>query len=198
MTHVFRIALALAATGAALASTTEAAPRPVAPASGYDSVVCLFGRAQALGASQAGAAGTARMVQLSKAVAAELDPQRQAIVQENNALQASQRAMPPAQYQQRMAQLNQRADAFARLEQIRNAELRQTRENAEQAIGRVMDPIVTQAFAARHCTVLLERSSAYVWNPAMDLTPLVVGELNRQMPTLNFNLVPPAAVVGQR
>ncbi len=198
MNRCMRIGLWLAVAGASLAPIAAAAAQRPAGAPGYDSVVCVFGRPQALGSSYAGVSGTNRMVQLTRAVAAELDPQRQSIIQDNNALQAAQRVIPPAQYQQRLAQLNQRADNFARLEQIRNAELRQTRANAEQAIARVMDPIVAQTFGSHHCTVLFERSSAYVWNPEMDITPAVVAELNRQIPSLTFNLVPPAAVVGQR
>ncbi len=155
--------------------------------------VCVFGRAQAIGGSKAGQAGTARMQQIAAGVTAELNPQRQAIVTEGNALQAGQKTMPAAELQQRGAALRQRAQAFDVLQRTRAAQLQQTRVLAEQQISRTMDPIVAQIITTHRCSVVLDRGALYGANPASDITPEVVRALDTQLPTVQFNLAPPPA-----
>ncbi len=153
--------------------------------------VCVFGRAQAIGGSKAGQAGTARMQQLSASVATELNPQRQAIVTESNALAAGQKTLPPAELQQRAAALRQRAQQFDTLQRTRAAQLQQTRVLAEQQIARTLDPIAAQTITAHRCSVVFERGALYGANPAQDITPDVVRALDTQLPTIQFNLAPP-------
>lgn len=160
--------------------------------------VCLFGRAAAIGGSRAGQAGTQRLQELVKGVEAELNPQQQAIVQENNALQAGQKTIPAAQLQQRTLQLQQRSQAFKQLRELRSAQLQRTKTLAEQAIAQAIDPALGPILIARKCSVLFERSTAYGWNPAMDLTSQVVQELDRRLPAVQINLAPPESVPARR
>ena len=155
--------------------------------------VCVFGRTQAIGASKAGQAGTARMQQLAAGGTAELNPQRQAIVTEGNALQAGQKTIPAAELQQRGAALRQRAQAFDVLQRTRAAQLQQTRVLAEQQITRAMDPIVAQTITTHRCSVVLDRGALYGANPASDITADVVRGLDAQLPTVQFNLAAPPA-----
>jgi len=155
--------------------------------------VCVFGRAQAIGGSKAGQAGTARMQQLAGGVDAELNPQRQSLVADGTALQAAQKTLSPAEFAQRSAALRQRAQAFDVLQRTRAAQLRQTRLLAEQQISRTMDPIVAQTITTRRCSVVLDRAALYGANPASDITADVVRVLDSQLPTVQFTLAPPPA-----
>jgi outer membrane protein len=158
--------------------------------------VCLLGREAAIGASKAGQAGTARMQQLVRDVAAELKPQQDAIIQENTALEAVRKTLPPAQFQPRAAALQQRAQAFNQLRQLRAAQIQRTKALVEQQIAQAIDPLMGPIIAARKCAVVFERAATYGWNPALDLTPAVVQALDQRMPTIQFNLATPQSVQG--
>ena len=159
--------------------------------------VCLFSRTAAMGGSRAGQSGTQRMQQIVSQVNAELDPQQQSILQENNALKTAQSSLSAAQYQQRAAAVTTRAQTFLQLKQLRNAQIGRTKALAEQAIGQVMDPLLEAVLAEHHCSVVFDRSTAYRWNGAMDLTDQVRAGLDQRMPTIQLNLASPESVQGR-
>ena len=136
------------------------------------------------------------MQQLVRDVAAELKPQQDAIIQENNALEAVRKTLPPAQFQPRAAALQQRAQAFNQLRQLRAAQIQRTKALVEQQIAQAIDPLMGPIIAARKCAVVFERAATYGWNPALDLTPAVVQALDQRMPTIQFNLATPQSVQG--
>jgi len=156
--------------------------------------VCLFSRPAAIGASHAGQAGTQRMQQLLTGVNAELQPQQQQLVADSKALQAQKASLPAAQFQERASALQTRIQSFQQLEQMRNAQLAQTKAQVEQYIGQTIDPVLDAVTVEHHCSVVIERSAAYRFNAAMDLTDQVRVGLDQRLPSVQFNLVTPEAV----
>ena len=168
-----------------------ASPNPMGPPI---SGICLFARDAAIAGSKAGQATDARLRQLGTQVQAELTPEQQAIVTENNALNAGATTIPAAQRATRIDALQKRANAFNQLQQLRTAQLQTTRAQALEQILKQMDPVLGPVSTGRHCSVVFERTATYGFNAAMDLTPAVVQQLDAKMPTITFNLAPPESV----
>jgi Skp family chaperone for outer membrane proteins len=173
-----------------LAQTRAATPNPMGPPVPG---ICLFARDAALGSSKAGVAANARMRELSQQVQAELAPERRTITTEDTVLKTDGARMSPAYRQQRIDALQKRAAAFVELERVRSAQIQQTRRFATVEILKPMNAALTPIATSRHCSVIFERSTSYGFNTAMDLTPAVVQQTDAHLPTLTFNLAPPAA-----
>ncbi len=179
--------LAVSASGIAQAQTT--APTTMGlPIPG----LCLFARDVALGTTKAGVAANARMRQLSQQIQAEFAPEQQAIATEESVLRTSAAQMTSADRQRRTDALQKRATSFAGLQRVRSAQLQQTRGLAIAAILKPMDAALTPIATSRHCSVVVERSATYGFNAAMDLTPAVIQQVDARLPTLTFDLAPPA------
>ena len=176
----------------AQAATAPAAnPNPMGPPIAG---ICLFGREGAIGNSKAGQATDARLHQLGQGVQAELQPEQQAIIAENNALKSGATTITALQREQRIAALGKRATAFTQLQQLRTAQLQTTRAQALDQILKPMDQVLGPISTSHHCSLVIERSATYGFNAAMDLTPAVVQALDARMPTITFNLAPPESV----
>ena len=185
---------ALAATpGLAFAqgAAPAANPNPMGPPIAG---ICLFGRDGAIANSKAGQATDARLRQLGQGVQAELNPEQQAIIAENNALKVGGANIPALQRDQRIGALQKRATAFTQLQQLRTAQLQATRTQALDQILKPMDQVLGPISTAHHCSVVIERSATYGFNQAMDLTPDVVRQLDVRMPTNTFDLARPESV----
>ena len=154
--------------------------------------ICLFARDSTVAGSKAGQATDARLRQLGAQVQAELAPQQAAIVAENNALNAAAANAPGRDA--RIDALQKRATAFNQLQQLRTAQLQQTRAQAIDAILQAMSPFLAPVASARRCSVVFERTATYGFAQAMDLTPEVIHQLDLKMPTMTFNLAPPESV----
>jgi len=189
---LFLIALiALPGLASAQAAAPAASPNPMGPPIAG---ICLFGRDAAVANSKAGQATNARLTQLGQQVNVELAPESQAIVTENNALNASATTIPAAQRNARIEALQKRAATFNQLQQQRTAQLQTTRGLAIEQILKQMDPVLGPTSTSRHCSIVFERSASYGFNPAMDITPAVIQQLDTRLPTLTFNLAPPESV----
>ena len=155
--------------------------------------VCLFAREVALGTSKAGLAANARMRQLSQQVQAELAPEQLVIANESAVLATNGARMAPADFQQRTVTLQKRAAAFAELQRARSEQIQRTRSLAIAEIVKPIDAVLAPIAVSHHCSVLFERGTTYGFNAAMDLTPVVIQQVDARLPTLTFNLAPPEA-----
>ena len=189
-----------AALAAALAlSPFAAVAQTPAPAAGAATLgpplagVCVFARDAAVGNSKAGQATDARLRVLAQQVQTELTPESQAILAENNAINAPGSSLTTLQRQTRVDALQKRAGAFDQLRQTRTAQLQQTRSQAVDTILQRMNDVLGPIASGRRCSIIIERNSTYGSNPAMDLTPAVVQTLDTRLPTMTFDLAPPSA-----
>lgn len=173
-------ALATVTASAASAQTQGPAnPGPVLPG------VCVFHNERLIGTSTAGQALQAGMQRLVTEVQGEIAPYAQAVQTEAQALQTGGAAADPNG--SRRQALQQRIQEAQQLEQTREGELRYTRSTQLQAIAQATDPILVAVYQERGCGLLLDRTSVYIMNPAMDVTDIVVQRLNTALPTLSFN-----------
>ena len=191
------VALALVAVASASTGALAQAPAPAANVPNYGpplSGVCIFTRDAALNTSQAGVAVNQQIQQLSQGIEANLVPERDAISKEDKAL-GDEKTKHSAKIQERTAALQKRAQAYAQTVQTRNAQLAQTRDKAMAQIASAVTPIVVAKIGEHHCSLVLEsRGIIYGANPAMDLTPEVIQQLNTALPTVTVTLIPPEAL----
>ncbi len=181
--------LSTSLTAAGLLFSVAASAQPVRPAPAAAATptpafavptpgVCLLSRDGAIGGSKAGQDATIHMQKLANDIGAELAAQRQAIAQGTDTVQSVQ----------------QRAQAVAQLEQLRGAQLQRTKILAEQQIAQALGTAVVPVVASARCSVIFERGNSYGWNPAMDITPAVILELDKKLPSIQFSLAPPESV----
>lgn len=172
----------LAAGSAAAQSQAPANPGPVIPG------VCVFHNDRLLATSTAGQSVQTGMQRLVTEVQGELQPYAAAIQTEAQQLQQGGAAADP-QGTRRQA-LQQRAQEAQQLEQTRQQELQYTQQLQIRAIAQAADPILVAVYQERGCGLLLDRSSVYIFNTAMDITDVVIQRLNTALPSLSFNRTP--------
>ena len=180
-------ALALTTAGAASAQTPQPQINHGAPVTG----VCVLNLEGVIRASTAGQAVSARMQALQQEVAVELAPYQTTIQQEDAALAQSGASLPADQRQQRAQALQARFAEYQQLGQTRERELQYTASLQQRALFAAADPVIASIYQSRGCSILLDRSSVYLTNPAMDISETVLQQLNSQVPSLpNFNRTP--------
>jgi Skp family chaperone for outer membrane proteins len=176
-----------------VATSAQAAPDAPAPAlqpfvSGPPVAgVCVYHNDAAISASTAGQAAVTRMQQLRAQVSAELLAERQSIQADAQALEAKRTTLTQEQLQQQAAPIQQRGDALQRKAQLRQRELQATSQKVLQRLGTLVEPILHDLYQTRACSLLFSGDAVLVSNPAMDLTPQVVAQLNTKMSTITFD-----------
>ncbi len=167
-----------AAQPAALPPLTQGPPIPG---------LCIYNRDAAVGSSTAGKAMLARMQQLRAQAAAELQAEQTALKTDIDAFVAKRSTLTQEQVAQQAQPLQQRQEAFNRKAELRNQELEATGEKALARFEQGVLPILRTVYQQRNCTILLRGDIIMAVNPAMDLTPLAVTQLNTTMPTMTFD-----------
>ena len=214
------IVAGLCAAAAALTTATSAlaqAPRAAAPAAAAPAApgaavthgppltgVCIFSFDTAMGLSKVGQYADGRMKQIIAQTNAELTGEQTAINNEAKALDAQRATLDQTTYEQRGSALQIRAGALQRKQQLREREIQVTGQKVEQRISQEMSPFISQAYQAKACSILLQRSAVIVGNPAMDITQTVVTGIDGKFTTFAFDrehldqpgVATPAAAAG--
>jgi Skp family chaperone for outer membrane proteins len=150
---------------------------------------CVFSRNSILAASKVGQSVAARLTVLDQQVRAELQPEAEAINTEGRTLDSQASTMDAATRQAREANLQLRATNFEKREQLRGQELQATKQKQVEVIMKQLVPILTSLYQQKGCSVLVEGEAAGVVfiNPAMDLSPAAVAQLDVRLQTLTFD-----------
>ena len=181
------IAAAFAVAVPALAQPIAAPPVYGPPIPG----VCLFARDVALDRSLAGVSANQQIQQFTAGIRAELDAQRNSIVNDDRALAAQKASMPATEFQQRVAQLQQRYAAVERTRRTREAQVARTRAEAVRLILQTMTPSLGETITARKCSLVVEKAGTYGANPVMDVTDQVIQKMNARLQSVTLRLAPP-------
>jgi Skp family chaperone for outer membrane proteins len=189
---------ALAAGPAFAQAATAPAPAPAANGPLVPNV-CLLSPQVAFANAKVGVAATARLRELAQQVQARLDATRAPLEAEAKALEAQRGKISAAEFSQRQQALTPRVQALQADTQNGNRQIDATRQAALSRIAREAQPIITAAYAAHHCGLLLDRASVLGGNMGNDLTPDVVQGLDARITTITFDLEPlPAAQPAAR
>ena len=173
------------ASAPAQAQTPPAAP-PVnhgAPLAG----VCILSLDGAIGSSTVGKYVQTRLQQITQQVQTELTSEQTAIQNEAKALDAQKATMDPGAFEQKSASLQVRANAWQRKAQLRERELQATQQKALARVGQELEPVIRASYQQARCSLLLQRDSVILANPAMDITPSVITGLNAKITQFAFD-----------
>jgi Skp family chaperone for outer membrane proteins len=195
----FRIALATALSFLAGAASSAWAEQS-GPALGGPTVpgICLLSQEAVFANAKVGQAATARLRQLAVDASTPLTAERQAIEADAKRLADGQATLSAAQLASRRQSLNERAQAYQSRTQTLSRQVEATKAKAAQQIAQAAQPIISQAYHARNCGLLLNRDAVIGGNLSGDLTPDVVNGLDAKMTTITFDLEPPPAPPAQQ
>ena len=177
---------ALATASGAFAQAAAPAAPPVthgAPIAG----VCIFSSQRAVATSQVGKAVDARLKTIISQVNAELTGERTSLDNDAKALDAKKGTLEQSALEQQAAALQVRANTWQRKGQLRQREVEATEQKQLARVYQELDPAIRQAYQAKTCSILIERESVLLGNPAMDITDAVVTAVDARIKTLTFD-----------
>ncbi|MGE0595151.1 MAG: OmpH family outer membrane protein [Hyphomonadaceae bacterium] len=177
---------------AAVALTTAISAAPVAMAQrGGASGVMVINYQRVIEASDVGRDMTTKLGQIAQQVQGELQPEAQAIEQEQQSIQQATQGMNEEQVR-RNTQLQQRVEAFAvRYNQFRqrqvtlSRDLEYTRQVTLNDFNQQITPFVREVMEQRNAGVVLDASTTQLIQPNVDATDDVVQRLNQRLRTIN-------------
>jgi len=184
------MALALTSVAPAFAQAPAAAPAAAAPAVTHGAAVpglCIVSVENAIGASTVGKFVNTRLQQLVAQVNAELNAEKTALDNDAKALDGQRATLDQNTFEQRAAALQVRGNALQRKAQQRDQEIQATEQKAINRVGVEMEPLIRQAYQAKQCSILINRNSIILGNPASDITPAVVTALNAKITQFTFD-----------
>jgi len=180
--------VALAIATSASAQTAPAAPAGPAVTHGPALPgVCIFSSPRAVANSQVGKAVDARLKTIAQQVNAELTGERTALENEAKALDAKKATLAQDAQEQQAAALQVKANAWQRKGQLRQKEVEATEQKALSRVYQELDTPIKQVYQSQKCSILLDRESVMLANPAMDITDAVVTALDARIKTLTFD-----------
>lgn len=183
------VALAIA-TSASAQTAPAAAAAPAAPAVTHGPAlpgVCIFSSQGAISGSAVGKAVNTRLGTIIQQVNAELGGERTALENEAKALDAKKATIAQDALEQQAATLQAKSNAWQRKGQLRQKEVEATEQKALARVYQELDMPIRQVYQAQKCSMLLERDSVMLANPAMDITPAVITALDARIKTLTFD-----------
>jgi len=194
--RAFTFVLAVGVAAPALAQAPAAQPLGGTAVPG----VCLLAREAIFANAKVGVAASARLQQLTQDAQAEVETDRKALDVDLKAYQAEQAKLTPAQRQAREQALAPRVQAVQAKAQQRSREIEATREKVLGQIATAAQPVIAQAYTAKSCGLLVDRTSVLGGNLTNDLTLDVVKGLDAKMSTISFNreVLPAATSAGTR
>jgi Skp family chaperone for outer membrane proteins len=185
------MAIALAGSAPAFAQAPAAAPAAAAaPAVTHGPPVpglCIVSVENAIGASTVGKYVNTRLQQLVAQVNAELNQEKTSVDNDAKALDGQRATLDQNTFEQRAAALQVRANALQRKAQQRDREIQATEQKAVNRVGTEMEPLIRQAYQAKQCSMLINRNSIILGNPASDITQQVVTALNAKITQFAFD-----------
>lgn len=181
------VALALATSASAQTAPAAAAAGPAVTHGAALPGVCILSSQSAIAGSQVGKAVSTRLQTITQQVNAELSGERTALENEGKALDAKKATTAQDALEQQAAALQVKANAWQRKGQLRQREVEATEQKALSRVYQEMDTPIKQAYQAAKCSILFDRESVMLANPAMDITPAVVTALDARIKTLTFD-----------
>ena len=172
------------------AAFAQAAAPAAAPAVSHGPAlpgVCVISLEGAITGSTVGKYVQTRLQQIATQVQAELKAEEAALQTEAKTLEGQRASLDQATFETRANALQTKANTFQRKAQQRERELGATQQKALGRVGQELDPIIRQVYQQRQCSLLLNRDSVVIANPAMDISQPVVTALNAKITQFNFD-----------
>jgi Skp family chaperone for outer membrane proteins len=172
------------------------APTAIAQATNQDMLVahgpvapglCVISIEGAISESKVGKYVKTRMQQLRGQVTAEISTGKTANEHDIKALEGQRVTLSQDVYEQRAAHNRVKEVDLDRRAKLRERELEVTEQEARDRIRSEMEPLFRDVYQAHKCSMLLNRQSVLIANPAADVTSDVVAKLNSKISMFAFD-----------
>jgi outer membrane protein len=180
-------AITASASSAAFAQAAAPAAAPAVTHGPALPGVCTVSVEGAIATSTVGKYVQTRLQQIASQVQAELSAEQTAIENEAKTLEGQRTTLDQNTFETRASALQVKANAFQRKEQQRGRELQATQQKALGRVYQELTPIVSQVYQQRQCSLLINRESVVLSNPAMDISQPVVTALNAKITQFTFD-----------
>lgn len=123
-----------------------------------------------------------------KAFQADVDKQLAGLRKEEAALREQASKLPQADRDAKQKAFEAKVAAAQRRAQERNKAINDAVEEASAKVRKALVPIFSALMERRQANVLLGTSEVLYFEPSMEITDLVLNELDKQMPTLKVDI----------
>ena len=174
---------------AAARPATPAAPAAAGPTITHGPAIagiCVVDVDRILADSAVGKAANARLQKLTTDVQAELTAEQTALVNDAKTFDTQRASLATDAAEKRQADLQLRGAALQRKADLRQREIQATQAKAIDRIAAELDPVEAAVYQQRQCSMLVSRQAVAAFNPAMDISPVVITALNARISTLTF------------
>lgn len=185
------------APGTAQTATTEAAggaPAIPAGAKGQvpDPVFLILNKQAVLRFSKAGQDLARQMEPLVAQARNNIQAQRASLQSQADALR-NDTSLTPAEHDKRVEALQTKAAALEGEAQRKQAQLAEMLNRANDPISKAMSEIVPAILKERGANIVLDRAAIAQADPAFDITPDVIKQLDARLPSVTLNQNAPLA-----
>lgn len=146
--------------------------------------LCVLDRQRVFNSSKVGKDANDHYKELRVAAQNTVSGEEAKIVGDAKILEGQKAALQPAQYQQRLADINQRYQALRGDATQRSQALEATRQQTVAQISQAAQPIIVSVYKDRRCGLLVDQSSILAGNPAMNVTDAVIAGLDAKVTSL--------------
>lgn len=180
-------AITASASSAAFAQAAAPAAAPAVTHGPALAGVCTVSVEGAIATSTVGKYVQTRLQQIATQVEAELKAEQTSIQNEAKTLEGQRASLDQNTFETRAAALQVKANAYQRKEQQRAREMQATQQKALGRVYQELTPIVSQVYQQHKCSLLINRESVVLSNPAMDISQEVVTALNAKITQFTFD-----------
>jgi Skp family chaperone for outer membrane proteins len=150
--------------------------------------VCYLSREAIFANAKVGKAASERLKQLADQAQSAIEAERKPVDADVQAYRSQAASLSADQRQSREQALGQRMQKVQEDQALRSRQLEATRVKALGQIAQYAQPVITEAYRAKNCGLLLDRNVVLGGNMTNDLTPAVVQGLDAKITTMSFNL----------
>ena len=136
-----------------------------------------------------------QLTQVSQTFGAEENATKEKLIKEKEDLDKQRALLPQAAYEQKYNELKNRADQLNRKVDLDQKKLNVTQVRANQALQRVLNPIIAQVADKKGATVVLEKAQIIHQAPGLDVTTEVIELLDKQLPSLKVQVPSEAEIL---
>lgn len=136
-----------------------------------------------------------QLTQFSQTFGNEENNTKTALLKEKDDLEKQRPIIGDAVFEQKFAALKGKADQLNRKMDLHQKQLNVAQMRANQALQKVLMPIITQVANQKGATVVLEKSQVVYNVDGLDMTTEVIELLNKQLPTLKVALPTEAEII---
>lgn len=174
-------------------ASNDTAPPAVASGPTPAPVLMVIDQAAIMQYSKAGQDISRQVAEFTKDTRGQLDGRLKALKAEGENLQQQVASLSPAERQKRVAAFESKQAALQKVVAEKNAQARAAVAKGQQAMEKVLAPILESITKAHGVNMVLDRQAVlFAADNAFDITNEVIEQLNQKLPSVKIDFTAPA------